>query len=68
MGKIKQKLVKSAAKILLKEGIGFNEDFNKNKKILGNTMPSKKLRNQMAGYLSRVKRYDKEEQKKLSIK
>jgi len=68
MGKIKQKLVKNAAKNLLKEGIGFNEDFNKNKKILGSTMPSKKLRNQMAGYLSRVKRQDREEKEKLSIK
>lgn len=68
MGKIKQKLVKNAAKNLLKEGIDFNENFNKNKKILGSTMPSKKLRNQMAGYLSRVKRQDREEKEKLSIK
>ncbi|MBR9701931.1 30S ribosomal protein S17e [Candidatus Pacearchaeota archaeon] len=68
MGKIKQKLVKSAAKSLMQKGIEFSEDFDKNKKILGNTMPSKKLRNQMAGHISRVKRQEKEELKKLNLK
>jgi len=56
MGKIKGKLIKRAAKNLTAEGIKFNSDFEKNKKILGNTMPSKKIRNQLAGYLARVKK------------
>ena len=58
MGKIKSKQVKRTANLLIKEGIDFVPDFEKNKKILGNTMPSKKLRNQTAGYLVRVKKQE----------
>lgn len=47
------------------KGIKFEKDFERNKKILGNTMPSKKLRNQMAGYLSRVKTQEEKDQLKL---
>ncbi|MFA4952877.1 MAG: 30S ribosomal protein S17e [Candidatus Pacearchaeota archaeon] len=65
MGKIKSKLVKRTSKILIEKGIEFHKEFEANKKILGNTMPSKKLRNQMAGYLSRVKKQDEEKQLKL---
>ena len=60
MGKIKGKLIKRTAKILTAEGIKFNSDFEKNKKILGNTMPSKKIRNQMAGYLARLRKLEKQ--------
>ena len=56
MGKIKGKLVRKTAKKLVEDGIDFGEDFNKNKKILGSTMPSKKLRNRMAGFLVRYKK------------
>ena len=56
MGKIKSRLVKRTANALIEKGIGFTEEFNRNKKVLGSTMPSKKLRNQMAGYLSRLKK------------
>ncbi|MCX6749372.1 MAG: 30S ribosomal protein S17e [Candidatus Pacearchaeota archaeon] len=60
MGKIKSKLVKRSAQELVKRGIEFNEDFEKNKKTLGdNTMPSKKIRNQVAGYLSRFSKNNK---------
>ncbi len=62
MGKIKSKLVKRSANILLKKGIKFTENFEKNKKILKNTMPSKKLRNQMAGFLSRIKKQERQSQ------
>lgn len=58
MGKIKSKLVRRSAEAFIKHGVRFNEDFEKNKKILGNTMPSKKLRNQIAGFLSRLKRQE----------
>ncbi len=58
MGKIKGKLIKKTAHILIKKGIPFNETFDNNKKILGSTMPSKKLRNKMAGYLARLKRFE----------
>ena len=53
MGKIKSKLIKRSAEELVKRGIEFTESFEQNKKILGKSMPSKKIRNQIAGYLSR---------------
>ena len=59
MGKIKSKLIRRSSKTFLEKGIEFNEDFEKNKKILGSTMPSKKLRNQMAGFLAREKKQKK---------
>ena len=59
MGKIKSKMVRRSSNTFIEKGIKFSEDFDKNKKILGNTMPSKKLRNRMAGFLSRVKKQEK---------
>ena len=56
MGKIKTKLVKRTAKTLSEKDISFTEDFKRNKKILGSTMPSKKIRNQIAGLLSKIKK------------
>jgi len=58
MGKIKSKMIKRSAEIFMRRGVEFSEDFEKNKKILGNNMPSKKIRNQMAGLLSRIKKRD----------
>jgi len=60
MGKIKSKMIKRSAKTLAEKGIKFTDDFERNKKILGNTMPSKKLRNRMAGYLVRLKKQKKQ--------
>jgi ribosomal protein S17E len=65
MGKIKSKMMRRTAETLLKEDIPFNKDFDTNKKILGSTMPSKKLRNKIAGLVSRMKR--QEEQKKAEL-
>lgn len=61
MGKIKSKLIKRSAEELIKKGIKFDAEFGKNKRILGNTMPSKKIRNQIAGYLSKKNKKRKEE-------
>jgi ribosomal protein S17E len=59
MGKIKSKMMRRTSEALLKEEeIEFSEDFDKNKKILGDTMPSKKLRNKIAGLISRMKRQE----------
>lgn len=45
------------------QGVEFSEEFESNKKILKDTMPSKKIRNRMAGYLSRlVKQQNKKKQ------
>ncbi len=56
MGKIKSKMIKRSAEELVKRGIDFNTDFEANKRSLGSTMPSKKIRNQVAGYISRLKK------------
>ncbi len=56
MGKIKTKLIKRTAQKLIKKGIKFSESFEENKKILGDTLPSKKIRNQVAGFITRTKK------------
>jgi len=68
MGKIKSKMIKKSGGILIKKDLGFSEDFERNKKILGNTMPGKKIRNQMAGYLSRLKKQQNRIEESNSIK
>ena len=61
MGKIKSKFIRRTADIFSNEGVEFSEDFKENKKILKDTMPSKKIRNRMAGYLCRLKKQKKAE-------
>lgn len=56
MGKIKPKMIKKSANTLIKKGVKFTKNFEENKKMLTKTMPSKKLRNQMAGFLARIKK------------
>ncbi len=54
MGRIKSLMVKRAARQLLEsEGI-FKNSFEHNKKILGSLMPSKPVRNKIAGYIARI--------------
>lgn len=68
MGKIKSKLIKKTARVLIEKGFGFSEKFEKNKKIMGNdTMPSKKLRNQIAGYLTQLKKQERQKQERLLL-
>ncbi|MGD9276461.1 MAG: 30S ribosomal protein S17e [Candidatus Pacearchaeota archaeon] len=67
MGKIKSKTIKNSAANLISEGVEFTENFEENKKILKNTMPSKKIRNQMAGYLVRLKKQQRLEKPKIDI-
>lgn len=56
MGRIKGKLVKRTSNLLLAEENVFTNKFDKNKRIIKNSMPSKKIRNQIAGYIARVKK------------
>ncbi len=56
MGKIKSKSIKKAAKTLLEKDIPFTNNFEENKKILKNTAPSKKIRNQIAGLITKLKK------------
>lgn len=56
MGRIKSTMVKRAAQELLEQEVEFSPDFNENKKLLKGTMPSKKVRNKIAGYLARLEK------------
>ncbi len=68
MGKIKSKQVKRASHELMQNEISFYENFEKNKKILGKEMPSKKMRNKMAGYLTRFMSQKRKELEELKTK
>ena len=63
MGRIKSTLIKRTAEQLIKNmSDTFKTDFEANKKILGETMPSKRIRNMIAGYITRLKKsYSKQE-------
>lgn len=64
MGRIKSTMVKKAAKQLLDGTHSFTTDFTVNKRILGSkTMPSKPIRNKVAGYLARLVRMKEAEQR-----
>jgi ribosomal protein S17E len=54
MGRIKSKLIKNASKEMLAGKHSFNTSFEHNKKMLKDTMPSKSLRNKIAGYIARL--------------
>ena len=56
MGRIKSKVVKRTSNLLISEGNQFSEDFNENKCTIRDLMPSKKVRNQIAGQLVRLKK------------
>lgn len=56
MGKIKSRLIRRSAKKIMNEGVKFDKDFGKNKQILKGITPSKKLKNQMAGLLTRIEK------------
>ena len=57
MGRIKSTLVKRTAEKLLAEmPDSFTSDYEKDKKVLNNTMPSKRIRNMIAGYIARLKK------------
>jgi small subunit ribosomal protein S17e len=60
MGRIKSKLIKRTSRQLVENsGDSFDKAFGNNKKSLGKTMPSKKMRNQVAGYITRIKKNTK---------
>jgi ribosomal protein S17E len=54
MGRIKQTMVKKAARELFEGSDGFSEDFERNKKLLKDMMPSKAVRNKVAGGIVRL--------------
>lgn len=55
MGRIKSTQIKKTAKqFAAANPAGFSEKFDNNKKILRDTMPSKSIRNKVAGYITRI--------------
>jgi ribosomal protein S17E len=56
MGRIKTAMVKRTANSLVIGVEDFSDNFEHNKKLLKNTMPSKSIRNKVAGYIARMKR------------
>ena len=61
MGRVKSTLIKRTSKKLM-QNQEFADNFEGNKKILGTTMPSKRVRNMIAGYITRLKRRDNAKQ------
>lgn len=61
MGRVKSTLIKRTSVNLLKEENLFSEDFEINKKLLGRSMPSKRIKNKIAGYIARLKKREKQE-------
>jgi small subunit ribosomal protein S17e len=56
MGRIKSKLIKRTSRQLLENSDeSFGKTFAENKKALGSTLQSKKMRNKIAGYIARIK-------------
>jgi small subunit ribosomal protein S17e len=70
MGRIKSTMVKRAAEQLMDQNTDkFSDSYEYNKRILGsNTMPSKKIRNKVAGYIARLVQMEKKEAAKLAAK
>jgi ribosomal protein S17E len=64
MGRIKSTLIKRTAVSLSKIGTRFDNTFGTNKGILGSSMPSKRMRNQIAGYITRLKRNEEKKQRR----
>ena len=68
MGKSKSKLIRRSANTLVEKGISFTEKFEENKKILGTFLPSKKIRNQIAGLLAKSMKHKRQHEEKLHKK
>lgn len=58
MGRIKSTMIKRTAKKLTQDDHKFNEDFEHNKKLLKGLLPSKGIRNKVAGYIARLMRQE----------
>lgn len=57
MGRIKNALVKRTSRQLIEKiPDTFGNEFYANSKALGRTMPSKRIRNMIAGYVTRIKK------------
>jgi ribosomal protein S17E len=56
MGRIKSTVIKRTSRKLIENSDeSFGKTFEENKKALGSILPSKKVRNKIAGYIARIK-------------
>jgi len=67
MGRIKSTMIKKAARQLIEEPHSFNSEFEHNKRILKNEMPSIPIRNKIAGYIARMIKMKEKEKNKAII-
>jgi ribosomal protein S17E len=60
MGRIKSMVIKRTSRQLIDQSAdSFEKNFEDNKKALGSTLPSKRMRNKIAGYITRIKKNTK---------
>jgi len=60
MGRIKSTLIKrTSRKLIESSNESFGKTFEENKKALGSILPSKKMRNKIAGYIARINKNTK---------
>ena len=60
MGRIKSKMIKRNSRQFIENSSeSFGKTFEENKKALGSTLPSKRMRNRIAGYIARIKKNTK---------
>ena len=60
MGRIKSTLIKRTSKQLIENSNeSFGKTFKENKKALGNILPSKKMRNKIAGHITHINKNTK---------
>lgn len=67
MGKIKSKLMRRSAHAFADEDVEFSKNFETNKKTLKDTMPSKKMRNRMAGLMVSMKKVREKAKNRLNV-
>ena len=60
MGRIKSTMIKRTGEKLIQKDT-FSADFNDNKRFIDKVMPSKKVRNKIAGYIARLVRRKNEQ-------
>lgn len=69
MGRIKSAMIKRTSKQLLEQNPEFADSFEKDKNALkGTALPSKHIRNKIAGYIARLIKQKKEENIKKETK
>jgi len=57
MGRVKSTLIKrTSRKLIEKSDESFGKTFEENKRTLGSILPSKQMRNKIAGYIARIKK------------